>query len=264
MTAPDVTVSDTPPGCEPGGQWLPLAQHGLSKYEVWSKGGYGRDMRPVRSIDRAVNGRQVKGVLLKVGEGSRERPGGVVRAKGYLRVKVYPDKGTPRPVEVHALIMLANVGPPPDGMQTRHLDSDPWNCRWEPGDEETTKAAGGNLIYGTGPEQRKDQVAAGTAQPPPASFPCVGHARCGAMVASKGRRCQPCMQEAGERAGALLKDGMPLAKVTRKLDNKNEVHVHALARQYGGYKGTLAQARTQRRPPLVRRVLGRFRRSDGK
>jgi len=254
MTAPDVTVSDTPPGCEPGGEWLSLAAHGFSKYEVWSRGGSGREQRPVRN--------KTTGNLMAVSEGTRGRPGGVQRAKGYLQVKLYNDAGKQETKAVHSLILLANVGPPPEGMQTRHLDSDPWNNRWEPGDEETTRKAGGNLIYGDGPQQRKDQMEAGTAVPPPATFPCVNHARCGGMAVRDGRRCLPCLKETGIRAAALLNEGMPLAAVTRKLgyQSTSERWVFGLARDYGGYRGTITQARTQKRPPLLRRVLGRFRR----
>ena len=139
MTAPGVTISDTPPGCAPGGQWISLAPYGFSNYEAWSKGGQGLDQRPIRSLARTVNGRYRSALLLKVGEGSRNRPGSTPRKKGYLRVKLHPDEGTPRPIEVHALILLANVGRPEPGMQTRHLDNDPWNNRWEPGDEESTR-----------------------------------------------------------------------------------------------------------------------------
>lgn len=253
MTAPNVTCDGTPPGCEPGGTWISLAPHGLSKYEVWSKGGQGRDQRPVRN--------KATGNLLAVSEGTQRRN---TNRRGYLQVKPYPDQGKKQDTRtVHSIILLGNVGPPPEGMQTRHLDNDQWNNRWEPGTEAETKAAGGNLIYGTGPEQRKDQVKAGTVTPPPTMFKCVNHDRCGAMVTSKGRRCPPCMREAGIRAAALLSDGTPLKTVTSKLHYKNEVHVHALARQYGGYRGSLAQARSQRRPSLYRRILGRFRRTPG-
>lgn len=227
------------------GDWISLEPYGFSKYEAYSPGGYGLDESqwPVR--------RQIAGTRLKVTLGTH----------GYPQVKPYNDQGKQKTLTVHGLIMLANVGPPEPGQETRHLNSDPLDYRWAPGDtEEETKAAGGNLMYGTKPQNHADQVKAGTAVLPPPAFPCVNHARCGAMVTSEGRRCQPCMQEVGVRAAALLNAGMPLKAVTRKLGYTNEVHVHALARQHGGYKGSLEQARTQRRPPLLRRMLGRFRR----
>jgi hypothetical protein len=214
MTAPDVTTSDTPPGCVPGGEWISLAPYGFPKYEAWSPGGYGlaEDQWPIR--------RQIAGTRLKVTLGTH----------GYPQVKPYNDQGKQKTLTVHGLIMLANVGPPKPGQETRHLNSDPLDYRWAPGGtDEEIKAAGGNLVYGTKPQNHADQVKAGTAVLPPPTFPCV----------------------------------MPLKAVTRKLGYTNEVHVHALARQYGGYKGSLEQARTQCRPSLMRRVLGRFARVGG-
>ena len=250
MTAPETEATGTPPGCEPGGEWLSLAPYGLSKYEAYSPGGYGLDESqwPIRH--------KAKGTRLKVTLGTH----------GYPQVKPYNDQGKQETRTVHSLILLANVGPPPEGMETRHLDSDPLNYRWAPGNEEETKAAGGNLIYGTGPEQHKDKVEAGTAVRPPVTFECVNHARCGGMAVRDGRRCLPCLKETGVRAAALLGEGMPLAAVTRKLgyEAASERWVFGLARQYGGYRGTIEQARTQRRPPLLRRVVARFRRTPAK
>ena len=63
---------------------------------------------------------------------------------------------------VHQMVMEAFVGPCPESQEVRHLDGNPLNCRWEPGNEEETKAAGGNLIYGTKSENQWDQVRHGT------------------------------------------------------------------------------------------------------
>ena len=57
----------------------------------------------------------------------------------------------------HLLVMEAFAGPCPEGMQVRHLDGNPGNNRWAPGNEEETKALGGNLIYGTSAENCKDR-----------------------------------------------------------------------------------------------------------
>jgi hypothetical protein len=254
MTDTDVTTSDTPPGCVPDGRWLSLAGYGFSKYETWSRGGYGLDQRPVRN--------KATGKLMAVSEDTSGLRDG---ERGYLKVKLYNDETPARQktLKVHRLILFVNTGPMPEGMQTRHLDGDPWNNRWEPGDEAETKAAGGNLLPGTGPQQHIDQKTAGTYSPPPKTFPCINHGACGGMTAAPDCRCQPCREQAGERAGALLKEGVPLRAVARRLHYQNDVHVHALARQYGGYRGSLEQARTQQQP-LLRRMLGRFRRPGGK
>lgn len=76
---------------------------------------------------------------------------------GYIRVCLSGADGTHWNVSVHTLVMLAFAGPCPEGMQVRHLDGDPTNNRWAPGDEAETVAAGGNLIYGTPWENCKDR-----------------------------------------------------------------------------------------------------------
>jgi len=247
MTAPDVTVSDITPG--DGTEWVSLAPYGYSKYEIDRRGGYGRDQQPVRN--------RATGNLLSVGEGTQKRN---THRRGYLQVKLYNDEGGRDTRTVHSLVLLVNDGPPPEGMQTRHLDNDPWNNRWEPGDEGQTRKAGGNLIYGSAPQQHKDQVKAGTVAKP--VFECVNHATCGNTAPFRNARCVPCLTETGVRASALLSEGVPLPKVTRKVGYQpaSDRQVHALARDFGGYRGTIAQARGQRREPLLRRVIARFQR----
>jgi hypothetical protein len=232
MTAPGVTVD-----------WVSLAPYGFSKYEIRSRGGYGLDENqwPVR---RAGNGKP-----LKVSLGSN----------GYPRVKPYNDQGQQKTVEVHALIMLANVGPPEAGQETRHLDNDPLNYRWAAGGEAETKAAGGNLVYGTKKANHADQVEAGTATRP--EYPCAGG--CGGTASFAGARCRPCMTAAGKRAADLLNSGVPLPEVTRRCGYKSESWTFAAARDCGGYTKTPAQARHPRRKPLLRRVLDRLRRRGG-
>ena len=63
---------------------------------------------------------------------------------------------------VHSLVLEAFAGLCPEGMESRHLDGNPQNNRWEPGGEEETRAAGGNLIYGTSGANNLDQVQHGT------------------------------------------------------------------------------------------------------
>ena len=238
-----VTTAGMPSGI-PHGEWISLAPHGFSRYEIYGPGGYGINERPVRH--------KAKGTLLKVTLGTH----------GYPQVKPYNDQGKQETRTVHSLILLANMGPPPPGMETRHLDNDPLNYRWAAGStDEEIKAAGGNLVYGSKPQNHADQVAAGTATLP--AFPCVN--RCGGTAPFDGARCVPCLTGAGVQAAALLAAGMPLPKVTRKLGYQatSGRRVYALARDFGGYRGTLEQARTQRQP-LVRRLTRWLRRGDSK
>ncbi len=81
---------------------------------------------------------------------------GTVTKDGYICVDL--SAGDARwSARVHVLVMLAFVGPCPEGMQVRHLDGDPANNRWAPGNEEETRALGGNLIYGTPKENCEDR-----------------------------------------------------------------------------------------------------------
>lgn len=223
--------------------WKSAADLGLSKYEV-SANGFGRDQQPVRRID---NGRPLTAS---------------VGSNGYLRVKPYGDDGKQRTIEVHALVLGVYAGSPQDGMETRHLDGDPFNNRWRPGGEAETRAAGGNLIYGTKPENHADQVAAGTATRP--TVPCVNYQRCGGQVAKQGSRCLPCAQEIGRRAAAMLDAGMSLETVARRLGYSSPDWVYKLATRHGGYDQPSADARAQgRRWPQRVAATVRYRLRSG-
>lgn len=69
--------------------------------------------------------------------------------RGYRLVQMRRPGGGITARTVHRLVALAFLGPPPDGMQIRHLD----------GDKENN--AVGNLAYGTASENMLDQVAHG-------------------------------------------------------------------------------------------------------
>jgi hypothetical protein len=81
----------------------------------------------------------------------------------YLNVGLVRD-GHQKTIPVHQLAMRAFAGPCLPGRETRHLDGNSTNNRWAPGStEEEVRAAGGNLIYGTRPENAQDKVGHGTA-----------------------------------------------------------------------------------------------------
>jgi hypothetical protein len=80
---------------------------------------------------------------------------------GYLYVTLTRD-GKQKRRPVHQIVMEAFDKPCPPGMEVRHLDGNPANNRWAPGDEEETVAAGGNLFYGTRGQNMMDAVRHGT------------------------------------------------------------------------------------------------------
>lgn len=128
------------PSGQPGERWVPVPgfedSYLISNYgQVWSK---------PRSTARG-------GILKQV-----------VDKRGYYWVNPCSNGKQQRPQTVHRLVMLAFVGVPEKGQEVRHLDGDPGNNRWEPGDEEEARAAGGNLIYGTHAENMADMAKHGS------------------------------------------------------------------------------------------------------
>lgn len=113
--------------------WLPIPGHEGS-YEVSDQG-------RVRSLDRRVpcdHGatRKVRGLMLKPS---------VTEGSDYARVNI-----SRKPRNIHHLVMLAFVGPLPEGMVTRHLNGDPLDNRLV------------NLRYGTYAENSADMIRHGT------------------------------------------------------------------------------------------------------
>ena len=217
------------------GEWYPLPPP-FSKYEV-SFDGFGPDQRPVRRLG---------GTSPLATQPSNHGE--------YLLVKPYDDNGKRQTVPVHRLVLLGGDGACPPGLQSCHLDDDPLNNRWRPGStEDERRAAGGNLIYGTGLRNARHKFLNGGQAPTPKAYECVNHARCGGMVANEGSRCKPCAVEVGIAARVMLDQGLNLVTdVTPRLDYKSPDWVWKLAVKYGGYTGSLAQARAQQPPRLLK------------
>lgn len=114
-------------------RWLPVPEwEGL--YEISSLG-------RVRSLPRLTSSGLRGGKILKPREyrtksGRLQHVYVVFVAPGHKRMTY----------SVHKLVMLAFVGPRPDGMQTRHLNGNPADNRYPE-----------NLVYGTPEENMKDR-----------------------------------------------------------------------------------------------------------
>lgn len=94
----------------------------------------------VRSLGHQTIKGYRKGVVLKQQIGS---------GNGYPIVRIRIDGRGQQTRTVHSLVMLAFVGPRPEGMEVRHLDGDRRN------------ASADNLVYGTSSENNYDTVAHG-------------------------------------------------------------------------------------------------------
>jgi hypothetical protein len=216
-------------------EWYPLPSP-FSKYEV-SFDGFGPDQRPVRRIG-----------------GSKPLSTQPAQHGGYLMVKPYDDSGVRQTVAVHILVLLAAAGVPcPAGLESCHLDDDPLNNRWRPGDtDDEVRAAGGNLVRRTKAQNARHKFLNGGQAPAPKAYECVNHARCGGMVANPGRRCGPCAESVGHQAAVMLDYGLSLDDVAARLGYSNADWVHKLAVKYGGYTESLAHARAQQPPRLLK------------
>ncbi len=155
-------------------RWLPIPGW-EDEYEV-------SDLGRVRSLERLVetsDGRlhPVRGRVLNPSR----------RAGGYRYVNL-KRPGVCEKRSVHLLVLLAHVGPRPDGQETRHLDGNPENNRLD------------NLKYGTRVENAADKVRHGTLP--------LGE-RCGTSVLTR---------EEVQQARRIYASGRTLAEVARELD----------------------------------------------
>lgn len=187
-----------------------------------------------------------------------------VSNSGYLLVKLYDDDGKQQTRSLHSLILLTFAGPRPDGLECRHLDDDPLNNRWAPGDETATRAAGGNLIWGTKPENVEDTFRNGRQRAAPRlERRCV---LCEAVLTTNGKRCHDCVVQLGVDAAGLLRAGHTPEEVAAALDYPSAEAITKLAVVHGGYGQAppAPPSRWHRVTATVRHLFGRTDRSHGK
>lgn len=177
---------------------------GYPNYEACDRG-------HINSVDRVVDGRQLRGVVLKPRVSNR----------GYLLVNLTDAAGERQTRTVHTLILLAHADERKPGEESLHGNDDPTDNRWPE-----------NLSWGTKKQNADDKVRNGGRNGPPPPRPCV---RCGQPVDKGGRRCHACVVWIGEEAAELLDQGVPLDKVAEQLEYPSLTGLHTLARKYGGY-----------------------------
>ena len=234
--------------------WCPIP--GYSAYQASNWG-------DIRSVDRLVGNRQLKGALLK-STLSPARPGRPAAGR-YPRLKVTNDQGEPKTKEVHALQMLAFEGECPAGLQVRHLDDNGEHNYWAPGGE----GNGTNLVYGTPREQWEDKCGnRGLPVPPPPPPPryCEPHGN--PVTKGSKTRCHDCVVQMGQAGARLLAAGLTPEAAAGQLGYPAPDGLVKLAARYGGWTpglpgpqepaGTLAIG-SRRRRPLARRLRGWLR-----
>lgn len=123
--------------------------------------------------------------------------------------------GTRRTVQVHLLAMHAFVGPPPEGMECRHLNGDPQDNRLE------------NLQYGTRSENIHDSVRHGThnsSRVPhcPKKHPYDAENTYVNPRKPGSRTCRTCMREANQAYRHRQKNGLPAVRRGRPRTQRPE------------------------------------------
>jgi hypothetical protein len=107
------------------------------------------------------------------------------RGRGYVHVNLYRHGAKLRHFRIHVLVMLAFVGPCPEGLEIRHLDGNKSNNRL------------GNLAYGTPTENGEDTRKLGLARRGEAHY----HAKIAAETVREIRRLYSEGRAVGDIAG---------------------------------------------------------------
>lgn len=221
------------------GTWKPIP--GLPGYEADWDGNF-------RSVDRvSPSGRNLKGKPIPVREAKN----------GYGLVDFTGPDGKRVTRQSHVVTLTTFAGPCPEGMEACHLNDRGMDNRWRPGGESESRAAGGNLVWGSKADQWRHAKENGRVKPQvEATYDCVN--RCGGKVAKEDRRCVPCVQEAGRDIGRRLGSGENLLPVMKAYGYTSIRWALRIAREYGGWTGTEAQALSQGRSP-AQRVMNTLR-----
>jgi hypothetical protein len=216
--------------------WKPVP--GFSAYEasdnsVWQPDGDGlvQVSGGIRSVDRTVAGRRLKGTLLT----------GHLNSSGYVKVNMTDDTGAKRTMLAHLMILLAHVGECPPGQETLH----------DPARRQLWCRVPEDMHYGTRPENIAGWLQNNGARPKPPKHCAV----CGEAFTGNGRRCHACVVAIGQEAAALLRSGVTLGTAAGQLEYPSTEGLHTLAVKYGGY-GVVAPET----PRWTRRVITTVRR----
>jgi NUMOD4 motif len=153
------------------------------------------------------------------------RPG-YMKKSGYAVVGLN-ENGVQVTRTVHSLVLEAFAGPPGPGQEARHLDGNPANNRWAPGNEEEARAAGGNLVYGTSGQNNLDQVAHGTHNKASRKKCAQGHRYtpentvlvCNPDGSVRQRACRECQKSRSARFREMESDA-PLSDEDRCTDEE--------------------------------------------
>lgn len=166
-----------------------------------------------RSVDREQHGRAYRGTVLSTR----------VSNKGYVLVDLRDAEGRKQTRSAHTVVLETFVGPRPHGQEACHGNDIPTDNRLE------------NLRWDDPPENVEDTFRNGRQRAAPK--PERHCARCGVVLPEGrgGKRCHACVEEIGAQAADLLRCGVDLEEVGKRLEYPHLSGLHKLARTYGGY-----------------------------
>lgn len=170
-------------------EWKPIP--GAGYYEASHRG-------QVRSVDRVIDGKQLKGVVLKTR----------LNNSGYKIVNVRRDDRTIWTGTVHGFVLLAHAGEPPPGQEALHGPAGQLDNRWPE-----------NIRYGTHEENVADRMRDNPRRPePPKVCPRCETEHAGTGQRGGRRECHDCRLYLGVLAAESLAAHEPLQRVADWLD----------------------------------------------
>jgi len=199
--------------------WKPIP--GAGYYEASDRG-------HVRSIDRTIDGRFYKGVVLKLREDG----------DGYLVVNITMDDRTRKHGASVARLVLLTFDPDGyrEGLQACH----------GPGGQKDNSVL--NLRWDTDEANRQEALQVRLANHPPKPKPVKVCPRCKREHGGKGQNCHECVVGLGVSAALMLANGVPLDQVSARLDYP-PAGLFNLAVRYGGARVVIVQAKVMRSEP---------------
>ena len=223
MTLSDRRTARPPDRPPPGDEWKPVP--GARYYEASHRG-------QVRSVDRVIGGKRLKGVVLKTRLNNSDPP--------YKITNIRDDAGEVVTVTVHSAVLRAHDREPEPGEE----------CCHGPGGAQDNRFPE-NIRWGTRAENEADKAASRPPREPKPPAPCINHDRCGGHAVRGGRRCHACRVELGRAAAMLLEGGADPEQVARALNSGSPNGVYRAAVQLGGLRCYIAGDKAAPRRPVV-------------
>ena len=133
------------PPCDPrpGERWKPIP--GFETLYLVSN-------RAASGVSRVITSQNQQAAVIPRQPVPRAADPGI---SGYRVTALQRYRRTNWQITVHQLVMLTFVGPCPEGQEVRHLDGNPFNNRWEPGNRGRDTRGRGKPVLRVTPGKRR-------------------------------------------------------------------------------------------------------------